>query len=163
MLTATRTGVILAILLGLAGSLALADGPLPDAGVCSPYYGFWGCGYYPWSGYSLESAPYYAMHPPVYYSYPVPRTYGYSPFPYPPGTRTPEIVPPKPKIIENKFVPRPSGQEPKSDRVTEHPVRISNPFVAQANGSAGKAVVELISTQGIRPKIIYPARLAQPL
>ncbi len=36
--------------------------------------------------------PYFAAHPPVYYSQPVPRTYGYSPFAYPPYVRTPEIV-----------------------------------------------------------------------
>ena len=35
--------------------------------------------------------PYYSLYPPVYYSYPVARTYGYSPFAYPPGTMTPEI------------------------------------------------------------------------
>ena len=33
--------------------------------------------------------PYYALYPPVYYSYPVARPYGYSPFAYPPGTMTP--------------------------------------------------------------------------
>ena len=48
-------------------------------------YGGW-CGSSPWyTGYSSEYVPYYAMHPPVYYSYPVPRPYGYSPFAYPPG------------------------------------------------------------------------------
>lgn len=42
---------------------------------------------------SLDSkVPYFAAHPPVYYSYPVPRTYGHSPFAYPPHFRTPEVV-----------------------------------------------------------------------
>ena len=36
-----------------------------------------------------QRIPYYALYPPVYYSYPVARTYGYSPFAYPPGTLTP--------------------------------------------------------------------------
>ena len=52
-------------------------------------YGFGGWGY---TGYTAEYVPYYAMHPPVYYSYPVPRAYGWSPFAYPPGTMTPEIL-----------------------------------------------------------------------
>ena len=39
-----------------------------------------------------NNVPYFALHPPVYYSYPVPRTYGYSPFAYPPYVMTPEIV-----------------------------------------------------------------------
>ena len=38
------------------------------------------------------NVPYFAAHPPVYYSYPVPRTYGYSPFAYPPYVMTPEVV-----------------------------------------------------------------------
>src|ERR1700742_789907 len=40
----------------------------------------------------LNNVPYYALHPPVYYSYPVPRTYGYSPFAYPPSVMTPDVV-----------------------------------------------------------------------
>ena len=39
-----------------------------------------------------RQVPYFAAHPPVYYSYPVARTYGYSPFAYLPDVRTPEIV-----------------------------------------------------------------------
>src|SRR5262245_27891802 len=38
----------------------------------------------------LKNVPFYALHPPVYYSYPVPRTYGYSPFAYGPWTMTPD-------------------------------------------------------------------------
>jgi hypothetical protein len=35
--------------------------------------------------------PYFALHPPVYYSCPVPRSYGYSPYAYPPCVQTPEV------------------------------------------------------------------------
>ncbi len=50
----------------------------------------WGYGYlYNTLRYEV---PHFAAFPPVYYSYPVPRTYGYSPFAYPPGVMTPEIV-----------------------------------------------------------------------
>jgi len=47
------------------------------------------------SPYSLGQVPvppYFALHPPVYYSVPVPRTYGYSPHAYPGSTATPEVV-----------------------------------------------------------------------
>jgi hypothetical protein len=75
--------------------------------------------------------PYYAKHPPVYYSYPVPRTYGYSPYAYPPGARTPEVVKPEPLTIQNKYVPRKVAAEPSQNQVTAAPLRIRNPFVAQ--------------------------------
>lgn len=49
--------------------------------------------------------PYFAAHPPVYYSVPVPRTYGYSPFAYSPLTRTPDVVQPaKPVEVVNPHV-----------------------------------------------------------
>ncbi len=47
----------------------------------------------------LDNVPYFALHPPVYYSYPVPRTYGYSPFAYPPGVMTPESAAPEPVTL----------------------------------------------------------------
>ena len=53
-----------------------------------------------------NNLPYFALHPPVYYSEPVPRTYGYSPFAYPPGVMTPELVgEPQPVTINNPYVP----------------------------------------------------------
>lgn len=62
---------------------------------CGGMYGGWGGGY--WDIGRLyqvlsDNVPYYSAFPPVYYSVPVPRTYGYSPFAYPPGVMTPEIV-----------------------------------------------------------------------
>lgn len=51
----------------------------------------WTAGGFPWFGYgnngpaayslgNIPAAPYFALHPPVYYSRPVPRPYGQSPF-----------------------------------------------------------------------------------
>ena len=94
-----------------------------------------------------QRIPYYALYPPVYYSYPVARTYGYSPFAYPPGTVTPNVRPqaqaatylnpfvqPKAAPVADKSVdksvdarPAPSGKP--------MPVRVAktyiNPFVPQ--------------------------------
>ncbi len=39
----------------------------------------------------VPTPPYFALHPPVYYSCPVPRSYGYSPFAYPGCVQTPEV------------------------------------------------------------------------
>ena len=52
-------------------------------------YNFWDAGRL--YGVLADNVPYYSAFPPVYYSVPVARTYGYSPFAYPPGTMTPEI------------------------------------------------------------------------
>jgi hypothetical protein len=88
----------------------------------------------------LRNVPYYALHPPVYYSYPVPRTYGYSPFAYPPGVMTPDIAcASQPLEIINPHVEsteaKPTSNAPNADRSTAinanpEPLVIINPFVA---------------------------------
>lgn len=66
----------------------------------------WGGGY----GYMYNilryEVPHFAAFPPVYYSAPVPRTYGYSPFAYGPNVMTPEIVAEvEPLTINNPYAP----------------------------------------------------------
>lgn len=66
----------------------------------------WGCYGPAYNQYGRDTVPYYSLYPPVYYSYPVPRTYGYSPFAYPPGTMTPELQIqeiPAPKVMSNPY------------------------------------------------------------
>ena len=71
-------------------------------------YGFSGRAY---SSGRVPTPPYFAIHPPVYYSYPVPRTYGYSPFAYPSYVMTPEIKEPaKPAMFENPHVKQPATE-----------------------------------------------------
>lgn len=103
-----------------------------------------GCGYgYGYGlGYLYNSldynVPYFAAHPPVYYSYPVPRTYGYSPFAYPPNVMTPEAAPEvKPVQIVNPYVPKaeeksPAGNEDRTvdARRQPKPLVVVNPYVA---------------------------------
>ena len=89
--------------------------------------------------------PHFAAHPPVYYSYPVPRPYGYSPFAYPPYVKTPEILGvAEPEMIINPYVP--SSHEPSSetgDQLTgtsaPQPLVIHNPFVEQGSRLASAA------------------------
>lgn len=85
-----------------------------------------------------EHIPYYSLYPPVYYSMPVPRTYGYSPFAYPPGYMTPQVeILPEPETIINPHV-EPSTKSgkvkkaaPPLDRSAQAPRTIFNPFVEQ--------------------------------
>lgn len=98
--------------------------------------------------------PYFAAHPPVYYSQPVPRTYGYSPFAYTPDTRTPDVVPAmRPVEIVNPYVQPSSNSAPairapkarstKGRTISDNkpvaeptgPLTIINPFV-----SSGKTI-----------------------
>ena len=107
--------------------------------------GYGGCGWYPFFNNAYQNAnwdppPFYAIFPPVYYSYAVPRTYGYSPFAYPPGVMTPDVTVTGPLSIENPYVPKSSTVKPKgaSDRVAvadPKPLVIDNPFVARESFS----------------------------
>lgn len=88
--------------------------------------------------YSDYRVPYFAAHPPVYYSHPVPRTYGHSPFAYPPHFRTPEIAEPiAPITITNPYVPasdKPAADAGESDETVSAPAApkplvVMNPYV----------------------------------
>lgn len=91
----------------------------------------------------VEHVPYYSLYPPVYYSMPVPRTYGYSPFAYPPGYTTPDVdLRPAPETIVNPHA-APSANSGKSkkaeapkDRATQAPMTILNPFVNERGRQA---------------------------
>ncbi|MFH1918860.1 MAG: hypothetical protein ABIP48_03090 [Planctomycetota bacterium] len=80
-----RAYVVCGLLAAAIGLVLPADA---HAQMLSPY----GSAYYYHSGY-LHSPdrgiPYFAAHPPVYYSHIVPRPYGYSPYAYLPGIVTP--------------------------------------------------------------------------
>ena len=99
-------------------------------GGCYPaYYGQWTSNVYP-----REHIPYYALHPPVYYSHPVSRPYGWSPFSdAPPAYATQrsrpaaEVV--RPLTIRNPYVVGVSavGEDPSAVQ----PLRIDNPYVKQ--------------------------------
>lgn len=86
-----------------------------------------------------QNLPYFALHPPVYYSEPVPRTYGYSPFAYGPEVMTPDVVEgSRPVTIDNPYVPL-KNASPAEVKTTDRsaaaerpiePLVIVNPFVA---------------------------------
>ena len=119
-----------------------------DAGEAKAQYGAYGggCGGY---GYGLldygrlyrvlaDRVPYYAAFPPVYYSAPVPRTYGYSPFAYPPGYATPDLVAEEQpvEIVNPHFKPTSNeADDQPEDKVTRTeaapaPLVVINPYVS---------------------------------
>jgi len=125
--------LILILLIAVAMSLACAA---PSAQACDSL----GYGY----GYLYNAldyrVPYFAAHPPVYYSYPVPRTYGYSPFAYPPHVMTPEVAAAvQPLQISNPYVPADKASPaPAQDRAAKivpvpQPLLVINPFVGEKN------------------------------
>jgi hypothetical protein len=83
----------------LMPTAANAQGP-----AVSPYVAWGYYGPYPYLGsVNQPKIPYYALYPPVYYSYPVARPYGYSPFALPPGVEPVEPQEPMAEEIINPF------------------------------------------------------------
>jgi len=132
-----RIGMVLALL--LAFSVVETSQAQAQCGLQGGYgYGFDVGRLY---GQLGRNVPYYAAYPPVYYSAPIPRTYGYSPFAYPPGTMTPDLPTPAvaAKEILNPYVRASTTAEDKpaeenADKVTKLdstpvPLAIHNPFV----------------------------------
>ena len=142
------------ILVGLVGMVMVLGacrangqgwGVFPYAPAC------WGYGYP--SVYATESVPYYALYPPVYYSYRVARTYGYSPFAYPPGVLTPGSEPPR-AMVQNVY---PSATGETESQQGPQPLKIDNPFVEQ---SGGPGVTSSRKPIGRHPQVVYPAAVA---
>ena len=146
-----RRTLMIAVIVSAAGTL----GGQAHA-QCGPYGGGYGFGAWDMGrlyGVMADNVPYFAAFPPVYYSAPVPRTYGYSPFAYPPGVMTPDLVETaaEPQVIDNPYVePVPAVEGPAMtapntvDQTTSvTPVRgpqvILNPYVSQTGGASGMA------------------------
>lgn len=135
------------LLVGIASSCLLTDSATAQYG--GGYGGSYGWGV----GQLYETldrpvdrrVPYFAAHPPVYYSYPVARPYGYSPFAYMPHVQTPEIIEAslEPQEIMNPYVPSDEQDgsaskqcEPEADTTTQlqqypQPLLIINPYFIQ--------------------------------
>jgi hypothetical protein len=142
-----RTLLALAGLALLGGPALRADEPYLYGGQNLQYYfplgggrvEFYGTGDY-WARelfYEFDRVPYYSKHPPVYYSYPVPRPYGWSPDAYPGSTETPHLqmrtVPAEP--MNNPHVEPNGDAEPMTQTRARRPRPrvIYNPFVEQTS------------------------------
>ncbi len=102
----------------------------------------------------VPTPPYFALHPPVYYSCPVPRSYGYSPFAYPPCVQTPQVdflsFPPADDVEAKPHEELPPAQP--TAKVAVRGQWIENPFVA--NPSHGMIANPYV------PSEVYDASLA---
>ncbi len=139
---------------GTPGFAAYGAGGLNYSGVGSvgyilagDNYGFGGfrgfAGASPYSLGQIPVPPYFSIHPPVYYSHPVPRPYGYSPYAYPGWVGTPELAAaaPCPQSMDNPYVAptsakadetAPAEKSAETDefaRVDPQPQQIVNPYV----------------------------------
>jgi hypothetical protein len=134
--------------------------------VCVLFFGLgsaakaqWGGGYggfgLPYSAYTLNVPPYFALFPPVYYSHVTPRPYGFSPFAYPGFMITPERLrmPSTPFVpnVRRQVVPRPAP----AAQARAKPVIIKNPYVlAEENWPSRLADGRPL------PQVISPAAFA---
>mgnify|MGYP001245983034 CR=1 FL=1 len=86
--------------------------------VQGPYFARYGCGpwaYLPTPVYTPERVPYYALYPPVYYSYPIAEPYGRNPY-------VPAASSPAPVAVYPTSTPEAAPARP--------PLRITNPYVS---------------------------------
>ena len=123
----------------VAFAFLLVTSPEPAQAQCGGYgalgyggiggYGLLGLNGSAYSSGRVPTPPYFALHPPVYYSQPVHRPYGHSPFAYPGTHVTPEPAP-KAAMIQNPHV-RPAKQDakPKLDLKKLTQLEVVNPYV----------------------------------
>jgi len=133
--------LVAAVALTFSANTAEARGPGmgPLGNTVTGYYSG-NFGYYNmlWRLYNtghVPVPPYFALQPPVYYSQPVARPYGYGPYAYPRWIETPQPKAPaaKPAVVINPFV-KPNDKP--SDNSTAQ--MIFNPYVIDTSGLAGK-------------------------
>lgn len=119
---------VLVAVAALVGCLAVGAGPA-QAQVFAPSYGFAG-GTGPYNMYTQDQPPFYAMYPPVYYSRPLSRTYGFSPFAYPPGYSTPQNYFTSPQGLQTSALYDTNAPPQMATTVAQAtPLVIENPFV----------------------------------
>jgi hypothetical protein len=144
-----RTLLAAAMLVGIGMTAGRADAQCGGFGGYGGWGGYWGVG----QMYQVlaDNVPYYAAFPPVYYSAPVPRTYGYSPFAYPPGVMTPDVEC-APLAIENPYFQGSATVEAKSEANAAAPAPVDR--TTQVAQPAGPLMV-------VNPYVVDGAAVAQ--
>ncbi len=138
-----KLGLLAVICVALLTPVASAD-PGVAATWCG-YGAYWGLGPYGWwypYAYQYERIPYFALFPPVYYSYPVSRPYGQSPYNYYygyDGGRSPEGQLAGPLTISNPYVRRAAADQAGPEPQVGGPLRVDNPYVTQGSVQGEKA------------------------
>ena len=127
----------------LMAALFLVVAVLAVASDAQAYNWFWGGNPYGVNRmYRTDrEIPYFAEHPPVYYSHIVPRSYGQSPYAYWPGPFQP-MINPEPIFVPNPYVPGP--EEIQGEEVEPAPAKKKKTSLdksASVRRSGGPAVV----------------------
>jgi hypothetical protein len=116
-------------------------------------YGFGGYGYgIPYNVYGQQSIPYFALYPPVYYSHPVARPYGFSPFAYPPGITTPNGVAYYSGAVYSRQARYRVKPQTTAGKTAAAPLVIENPYFHKEGQVAAKAS----DKSSPRPLVVYP-------
>lgn len=113
-----------------------------------PYHGFGYSGSLYGLGY-IPVPPYFAIHPPVYYSHQIARPYGHSPFAYAPQRPVPQ---PRRQIVLNPHVPEPlqTSQTPEAKVAAKS---INNPFYDASNQLASIPELQLNPTYAAKANL----------
>jgi hypothetical protein len=118
------------VALGLSASTASAQG----IGICNNSFGnlnaFGSSGNLYGSGY-LFVPPYFAIHPPVYYSHQYYRPYGWTPFAQS-SYQSPVVLRPEPRMVINPHVPAAQVKAKPAEDSTARSEMIFNPFYVKA-------------------------------
>jgi hypothetical protein len=150
-----NTQSLLSLVVIIACTTSVADA---QNGVAYPYAGCCWYGYGSLATYSSSPVPYFSLHPPVYYSYRVARTYGYSPFAYPPGVITPGPESARLTIAQSVYAVGEAGETSAARPEGQPPLRIDNPFVDQPDRRAG---AQGRGPAGGRPQVVFPTTTVQ--
>ena len=96
--------LVICVLFAVSVACVLPNASVAADGLYFAWGGYAPRTYLPPSIYTLERPPYFALHPPVYYSYPVSRPYGHLPYPYLPPPPSRNIARERPIVVRNPFV-----------------------------------------------------------
>ena len=115
------------------------------------YGGGYGSGM-PYNVYGQDSIPYFALYPPVYYSHPVPRPYGFSPFAYPPGVTTPNGGAYYSGTVNSRQTRYRVNPKTTVGKTAAAPVVIENPYFHKE----GQVAAQPAGQSSPRPQVVYP-------
>lgn len=139
-------GLIICFAVSLGGgSITHAfDGLGGYAGQQFPWFGHGNNGPAAYSLGNIPAPPYFALHPPVYYSHPTPRSYGHSPFACSCDCHHMGRQISASRVVENPFIQvkpvnpptNPPDKSEKPVKIAAVPHRMANPFYEKPNREA---------------------------
>jgi hypothetical protein len=127
---------VILVAAGCLGCLAPYAGAFDGYSPHFPWYGYGNNGPAAYALGNIPAPPYFALHPPVYYSHPLPRSYGRSPFACSCDCHHASRHAVSPRVVVNPHIqvrPKPAESPQRPVKVASAPQRIVNPFYAKPN------------------------------